>query len=120
MPDLGSSSLHQSAVLWASDGSTNDKGRQTVGAATDISCRWQEEVHEVVGPDGEPQQATHKVFINQDITLGSIMRQGTVATLPTPLTNLFKVIGYGESPDIRGRDPVRYVSLAAHNNRLPT
>jgi hypothetical protein len=84
MPALEKSSLEQKAVLWAFDS---------------------------YGDDGEPVAIDASAQVDREIVAGGIMWLGEKDDLPSPVTDRFRVIGYSEIPDIKGREFYREVLL---------
>lgn len=119
MPSLEVSSRHQKAVLWAAS-SHDDYGNPLVDAAAEITVRWVEKRTEGVGPNGEAIAIDATVVVDQEIAVGSIMWLGAKDDLPDTPTNLKQVVAYNQTPDIKGREFYRTVSLIRYSDTLPT
>lgn len=113
MPPIETVNLYQRAVLWEPTG-IGQFGNPTVAVAAsgvEICVRWEEKLSEEVGPDGTPVATPDLVFVDRVIAIGSQIRLGAKADLPSTLNNLREVIDYSEIPDIKGRCRQRTVTL---------
>lgn len=118
MPALETVDLHQKAVLWAKNG-TNRYGEVKVDAATEIDVRWETTERQVIGPNGSPISLDSVAYVDQDITVGSIMWLGELTDVPTPPTNLREVVDFKSVPDIRNKKTRRRVFLTKYSSTLP-
>ena len=111
--------LVQDAVLWT-DAGEDRYGREKISAAVDIKVRWEVDEQNEITDDGEVERRNVTVFVDREIAEGSLMRLGTIATLPNPVTNVFEVVTYREIPDIKGCEFQRTVTLQKYDKTLPT
>lgn len=120
MPLMENQLRSQDTVYWAYSG-IDRNGEPTVAAAVDIVTRWEQVLDEQIGEDGTPIATNATAIVNQDIAIGSILRLGTVATLPSPVTGgLMEVVNFEKIPDVKGRNYQRTVTLRKWRNTLPT
>ena len=122
MPSIAKAWLKNDAVLWEATGDFDDDGRIQVSAAVAIKCRWQDDVGDVLLPNGETIAYNHVVMVDRAITEGSILWKGKLPSLPSPavdldLTQAIRVIGV---PDIKNRVQYREVMLMKFGRTLPT
>ena len=119
MPPPEVQNLNQRAALWVA--STLDRhGRFTLLSVVEIAVRWEGGEQEGGRPQSTSAPEDVTAFVDRVITIGSIMRYGTVAALPTSPDKLFKVTGYTGMPDIKGRIYQRSVTLTKYGDTLPT
>lgn len=118
MPALEVSDLKQKAVLWANNG-LDDYGQPKVSAPVEINVRWvwSKELNETPTESGEV--IVGEVAVDRVIEAESILWLGTLASLPATKTDLCKVVGYRETPDVKGRNPRRSVTIVKFNDTLP-
>ena len=91
---------YQDATLWEWI-ADNPYGEPIVDPAVDLKVRWEETRRDAQAPDGSPILIEADVMVGAaDIPLGSIMRQGTVASLPSPPTGLMVVVGRSVTPSL--------------------
>jgi len=119
MPPIETFHRHQTAVLWAANG-TDNNGRRTVAAPVEIKVRWEDGAIESILPDGDPVLLDANVVVAQEVPMGSIMRKGTLASVPTPPTNLMEVNQRRYTPDLKDRKTRRVLMLIRFKDKLPT
>lgn len=117
MPDITRTDLKQNAVLWMADATlpADEFGNQRISLPVDIKVRWESGKGE-----GAARKAT--AFVSQEITEGSVMWLGTLATLPSSPEkpkNLMQVTTYKEIPDVGNKSPRRFVELVLLGTQLP-
>ena len=113
MPPMETVNLYEKAVLWEPTG-LSGFGSPTVGNAAsgvEICVRWEEKLNEEVGPESTPVSTPDVVFVDRVIAIGSQIRLGAKADLPSTLDKLREVIDYSEIPDIKGRCRQRTITL---------
>lgn len=110
---------HQTAVLWEATG-FDEFGNVTVSSPVELKVRWQSIRQELTQTDGTVKATDSSVVVNRQITEGSIMRLGTLATTPNPPTNLKRVVRYNETPSLKNRFVRQTVDLETAKGVLPT
>lgn len=70
----------QKAVLWAVSGATADGGR-TFSDAAEIDVRWEDRSELFIDENGQERQSSAVVWTGQDVTRGSYLYLGTLASL---------------------------------------
>lgn len=119
MPPIETIGCIKKAVLWSFSG--RDKyGQPVVSAAEEINVRWEPSRREILGEQSQPIATDVDVMVEQEITLGSIMRKGFLADVPSPADNLYEVIAYDETDDIKGVEVQRNVTLRRWKDGLPS
>lgn len=123
MPRPATSGRKQYAVLWMFVRFDNH-GDLVVEQPVELKVRWEPTYKMGVDAKGEPIAITADVAVDRPITIGSIMWRGRINDIPgtayTPTSDLMKVIGFDEVPDVKGRTFRRGVSLARFSDSLPT
>ncbi len=119
MPSIEGQGRYQSAILWEASGYDNN-GMPTVLAPEGILVRWDIASSGMQAPNTNSIKQTIEVVVNREIPIGSIMWKGTAADLPAAPEDLMKVVGYRETPCIKGRKFQRTVTLELYGNTLPT
>lgn len=113
MPPMETVNLYELAVLWEPTG-LDQFGQPTVAVAAsgvEICVRWEEKLNEEVGPESTPVSTPDVVFVDRVIAIGSQIRRGAKADLPSTLDELREVIDYSEIPDVKGRNRQRTITL---------
>jgi len=121
MPNPEVSDLHQKAVYWASSGGFDNQGEPTVTANNiEINTRWEIKQGEFTDSRNNVVAFDEIAFVDRVIVIGSILRLGALADLPSPLDTLRKVVSYSEIPDVKNRVSRRFVRLIKRSDRLST
>lgn len=123
MPAVEESYRRQKALLWAASG-YDDYGRPKRDAlSTELDVRWLYVKGRVVDPEGNNIQTDAQVVVAQEIVVGSLMWLGSLVDLAAelpgtgtgtdliPTSNLYEVVKYEYTPDIKGREFRRMVHL---------
>lgn len=119
MPALETLSRCQKAVVWDAD-EPDSYGRMGVGTAREITVRWVEHRRQGTDAQGNTISYDATVITNERIEVGSAMWLGKLADLPASPTDVFRVVAYDETPDIKARNTSRQVSLVRLRDGLPT
>ncbi len=119
MPKLEISSLNQKAVLYTLSRYDAD-GDVVLSNPVELSVRKELGSPLAINPIGATIEFDVALWVDQEITLGSVVWLGALADLPGVPTNLKEVVDYREMPDIKGRNFERIILLNAWNNTLPT
>jgi len=121
MPVLESAWRYQKAVLWERSATvTDDYGEQKIKAAVEIAVRWEEGRRDPLSPQENALAYDARAVVGQKVLPGSVLWLGTLATLPSPLVDLFTVTNYSETPDVKNRNVRRQVDLVRRSDSLPT
>lgn len=107
----------QYAVLYAAT-DYDEQGNPTVSAGTEIRCRWEDGRREITQPDGTIIAVEAEVFVNQSITVGSILWKGRLSESPSSAFKI--VVAYGEVPNTKAKRYDRFVLVARYGDTLPT
>jgi hypothetical protein len=118
MPLMERLSLTDRAVLFAAD-ALDGYGRFTVTTGVEINVRWEDVRQESSDPQNTVESVPATAFVDRVITVGSVLWHGRLVDLPASPTNLYKVVGYNGTPDIKGRITSHTVTLIRYNNTLP-
>jgi hypothetical protein len=119
MPAIEIGDRTQKAVLWAASGSFDQDGEPTLAAATEITVRWLESQDGTLVVDGNTIQIDAKVIVDRDIPIDSVMWLGALEDIATPPVDLKRVAARKHTPDIKGRETRRVLTLVRHSNELP-
>jgi hypothetical protein len=115
MPALEQDFRCQDAVLWPFLG--NDRyGKPMVDWVhpQELKVRWDDAVTEATQPQSLVDAEPTDVIVDRAIIIGSLMRLGTLDSVPSPPDNLRRVTSYNAVPDVRGREVRRSVKLIRH------
>jgi hypothetical protein len=119
MPGIEVSGLDQKAALWVSRNISDDHGEPTVSAGVEINVRWEKKTYEAITSDATPVAITGVIHVDRVIPEDSIMRLGTLASVPSPPDYLVQVVSYDEVPDVKGREYQRTVTVRKWKDDLP-
>ena len=118
IPGVETDDLLQQAILWpASDAVADEFGAVRLDPSKDICCRWSLESTLSADVNSNAVQVVGKVFVVEEIPLGSILRKGTKSK-PGSKT-LYEVVGYCEKFDVFAEEARRYVQVSLWNGQLP-
>lgn len=98
----------------------DDYGEAKVKAAVEIAVRWEEGRRDPLSPQENALAYDARVVVGQKVLPGSVLWLGALATLPSPLVDLFTVTNYSETPDVKNRNVRRQVDLVRRSDSLPT
>lgn len=123
MPSPEIANRLQKALLWAKI-SDDAYGEPVVSAPVEIDVRWVTKRRQATGPDGTPIAIDATVIVNQEIAIGSIMWEGSMAEWVGTGSGeadkfLMQVMTYDETPDLKNRLRAREVSLQFFRGSLP-
>ena len=118
MPPIEIQDLNDYAVLWAA-GVPDGYGRYKVLAPEEIHVRWEDSLMESTDPQNTIQSQPSQIFVDKEITVGSILWHGRLEVLRSSPTNLMKVTGYDATPDLKNRFIQRTVTLIRYGDSLP-
>lgn len=119
MPTVVTVGLRQDGAIWPFS-SYDSHVRPLVNAATDVKCKLEDVTKNQLSPNGEVIISDAICYVDTTITVGSIFRLGTVASIPTPVDNLFEVMEYDELQNIVNKATMRWILLNRWNKALPT
>ena len=114
---LETEGLTQPAVLWPING-TGNYGEK-VGAPVQIMVRWESVRSRKDSGQTDSELVVAKVFIDQEILLGSLLWKGKQEELPANPKNLVRVKEYKEVPDDKGRHVRRWVMCTGAADYVP-
>jgi len=116
---IESASRLQKAVLWELGTTATSTGKAKVKAAAEISVRWVEAESQGLSEAGETIRLDSKAVVNQDIEVGSLMWLGSLSSLPSPVTDLYKVVSFSKVAGIKATRFRRSVGLQRYSDTLP-
>lgn len=111
----------QYAVLWTRAG-YNREGMPRVNTGTELKVRWENDAVQIQRLLDTPIKVDAFVVVNIDVTIDSIMWQGQLKNLPSPVTSvddLYKVVAFKKIPDVKGRKYRRVAMLQRYGQTLP-
>jgi len=114
----------QKAIFWEAGGYDHD-GEITVAAAVEIDVRWQVGKRRSAGPKDDTVSYDAELVVDRVITVGSVVWKGSMDDLndladPTAPTDLYDVVDYTETSDIKNRNVRRTVLLMRRSDDLPS
>ena len=90
------------ATLWAVSG-VGEYGGRTFAAPASITVNWQDSTEKFIGANGEERVSRAKVFVQQDIDVGSYLYLGTSSGVdPYDVSNAFEVKSFSKVQGIGG------------------
>lgn len=110
---------HQKAVYWEFD-SYDVNGYPVVDNPVEMDVRWEKGLSVEVTPTINPIAVSDTVWVDREVTVGSMLRQGALADLPDTPNNIREVVEYQEIPNVRGRVYERVILLKKFAGTLPT
>jgi len=116
---METSELNQKAVLYVLAGRDN-YGKATVNAGIEISVRWENKQAEVLDSQGTLVGTDTVVYVDRDVTIGSVLWLGKLINLPSVPTELKEVISYQKIPDVKNRAFRRKLLCMKYSDSLPT
>ena len=120
--ELETDDLPHFAVLWPAlpDAATDGNGRLRIGNhVDDIPTRWRLGQRSSTAAFNHNVTADATVVVDREIPVGSIMWKGQFANLPSPLKDLYEVIDYRETDDVKGQNKRRVVTVTKFKGVLP-
>lgn len=123
MPPYTESNRYQKALLWEQAG-VNAFNEPVVYEASEILVRWINKAGEMRNPQGTPVKTDASVISNQEIGIGSLMWEGSLAEWVGTGSELIdsgvmQVIAMSLTPDIKGRFIRHEVGLAYFRDTMP-
>lgn len=111
--------LHQRAVLWLRTG-FSASGEPTVGAASEVNCRWEYVTRQVpIGGQQEPVAIDAEVWVAADVPIGSLIWEGELADIGTgDVDDVYEVVSFSMVPDIKGRAKERTLLLQRYRGSM--
>lgn len=118
--------LNQKAILWAANG-VDDDGAPKVDAKVEINVRWERGRRESLDSGGNRVAIDSLVVVDREIPMESILWKGSMDEylsgeygVGTGIeVKLEQVVSYNETPDVKGRELRRTVSLIHYSSELP-
>jgi hypothetical protein len=124
MPSPEHDFRHQIAVLWPAEGA-DAYGQTLVGDPREIMVRWRFTRTESTDAQGNTVSLDASVQVDERVDAGSLMWLGRLADIPpgTSFTEtdaeLYEVVNYHQTPDVKGREIKRSVGLRRYRDTLP-
>jgi hypothetical protein len=134
MPAPERSYRRQKALLWEASG-VGDDGRATVaGDFDEIDVRWVKKQTQMLDPQNTVVKVDATVVVGEAVPIGSILWEGSAedlwASLPgtgtgtgtsyVPLSDLFEVVAYRETPDLKARWTRQVVGVNRYRGTMPS
>ena len=122
MPPLETACRFQDAVVQIAGTAVtdfDDYGNTQVAAAIGIRVRWEDVKGEVTDPFGNNVSIDARVVVDREILPGSVMWLGVLGSYTSTVTK-YRVVGYNETPDLKGRNRRRMVVLKKLGDTAPS
>lgn len=100
---LETSSLHQKAVLWPFAG-YDGNGDTKVGDPIEIDSRWEFRRSKVQSSDESKESIVADVWLDREVDEESLLRKGTLKSLPDPPDKRYRVVHLEDTPDIKSEE----------------
>lgn len=122
MPNIESQDRPHQVVYWAA-GTPGNYGKVTVEQPVQLDVRWRAVKANPKSAQSQSENITATATVNQDTPVNGLMWRGKLTELPTDLstlTELYEIVSFTSTPDIKGRFYHREASLRRYRNTLPT
>lgn len=102
----------QKAVYWEKKPSADEFGQPEYLLPVEISCRWDDEVREIIGKDGTKVLTRSVVIVDRDMNVGDKLRFGELSTSDTEdASSGWEVIGFAKNPNLKAKEFLRTAYL---------
>jgi len=112
----------QKAVYWplASEETggqaVDDYGQIRYGQAVEIDCRWDDEMVEVLDPQGNVFVSRAKVYVDRDVSIGGVLMLGTLASVvylddPKANNGAYEIRAFLKNPNFKATEFLRTAVL---------
>jgi hypothetical protein len=119
MPPLEYADHYQDMVYWEAAG-VDDYGKTVVTSPIALKVRWETTYREVLTKEGARVTADMVIHTSRPLLVNSIVWRGKSGSLPAEPTDLFEVLFYEETPDLKNRWINRVVYCRRYADSLPT
>lgn len=120
MPHQEEAFRKQKAVYLEANGADN-YGKSKLDAAVELDVRWVAKQRQVITKEGKEVTSDVSVTLDQDVVVDGIMWLGELDDFDEDDTDdLFRVIAFDKTPDIKARVYKRTAYLVRFNDALPT
>jgi len=110
---------YQDAVYWSFSGVDN-YGEVKVSSPIALKVRWEDTQSEIASPEGDTIRSDAQVYVDRVIAEGSMLWKGHIDDLPSPVTNVKKVVASSDIPNIKGRANEYRLDVVKFGDSLPT
>lgn len=97
--------LNQTMVHWVK-GSSDGRGGYSFGAASEITCRYEEKVERFLDQNGEEQISMGVIYYDSSISVGDRVFDGVLSDLDSSGSHLtvtsWPIRGISAIPDVKG------------------
>ena len=113
-------SIRDNVTLWKWK-NANREGTDTFEQPKNIVGEFQHVEGETNDAKGTKIVYHAKMGVKIEIPIGSLVREGKKKTVPTqpPINDLYKVVEFRRSKDVKGRNERKVAILQRYNNQLP-
>lgn len=122
MPAFETADLQQNAVIWLSVGQDR-YGSPVLSQPQEIKCRWLVDLGQSADPQSNTVQGTGKLIVSlteHQVPNGSIIREGKICDISTPVNKLFIVTLVDGIPDLKNRNQRTTLTVMRYSDILPT
>lgn len=127
MPPLETSDRWQTATLWEYVGKDRFGQPKVSSTPIELDVRWNTARRLVLVPDGNKVALEAEAVVNRQIGIGSVLFLGALADWTGTgsgsageESELWEVVTYDETPDLKGRNLRREIGLKKYRDTLPT
>lgn len=123
MPPLETDDLNETATVWPR-GSYDDYGARSVSSPIEIPVRWEEVDRNQLDPQSDKIRYDALAVVDRKVEKGSLIRLGTLDDWQgtgsgSVESGLMEVVGYNETPDLKGRSIRRTITMIRYKDTLP-
>jgi hypothetical protein len=104
--------LKQTAVYWPL-GTVGEFGSTSFGTPVQVVCRWEETAEEFLDKEGVRQISRAVVYVNRDVALGGLLKQGALTSVETAWTDpsaqagVWRIRSFASTPNFKAREFLR-------------
>ena len=127
MPPLETSDRWQTATLWEYVGKDRFGQPKVSSTPRELDVRWNTTRRLVLAPDGNRVSLEAEAVVNRKVGIGSVLFNGdltdwtgTGSGSAGEESELWEVVTYDETPDLKGRNLRREIGLKKYRDTLPT
>jgi hypothetical protein len=106
--------LKQTAVYWPQS-SFDEYGDPSFETPSEISCRWEDKMEEVVSPDGDMIASRAQVMVSSDVETGGFLLLASLEDIDEELSpkenDAFEIRSFSKLPNLRATEFLRIAYL---------
>jgi hypothetical protein len=106
----------QTAVYWEPLGTRDEFGNNLFSDPVEIDCRWEDDVKQFVGRDGETYLSASIVYVDRDVEVGGVLLLGAIdssmdAEEPLSRVGASEIKQFAKLPNLKNTEYLRTAYL---------